>query len=64
MNRRAFALGGLFFLGIVVLTHIAERFHIFPGMGWGQPGSPGHYVDLFSAILGVGLVFAALFARP
>lgn len=36
---------------IVVLTHIAEAFHIFPSMGWGLPNSAGHYLDLVSAIL-------------
>jgi hypothetical protein len=36
---------------IVVLTHIAEAFHIFPAMGWGKPNSAGHYLDLVSAIL-------------
>jgi hypothetical protein len=39
-------------LVIVVLTHVAEAFHLFPAMGWGQPDSAGHYVDLVSAILG------------
>ncbi len=57
------ALAGLCCLAIVVLTHIAERWHIFPGMGWGLPDSPGHYLDLVSAILGVGFVFAALLVR-
>jgi hypothetical protein len=37
---------------IVVLTHVAESFHIFPAMGWGLPNSAGHYLDLVSAILG------------
>jgi hypothetical protein len=31
---------------VVVLTHVAERFNIFPAMGWGLPHSPGHYLDL------------------
>jgi hypothetical protein len=22
---------------VVVLTHVAETLHLFPGMGWGQP---------------------------
>jgi hypothetical protein len=29
-----------------MLTHVAERFDLFPGMGWGLPNSPGHYLDL------------------
>jgi hypothetical protein len=36
---------------IVVLTHIAEKLHVFPGMGWGLQDSPGHYLDLISATL-------------
>jgi len=43
---------GAILLGVVVLTHVAERFQIFPGMGWGLSNSPGHYLDLASAILG------------
>jgi preprotein translocase subunit SecG len=41
---------------IVVLTHVAESLHIFPAMGWGQPNSAGHYLDLVSAILAVTLL--------
>jgi hypothetical protein len=41
---------------VVVLTHAAEAFHIFPSMGWGLPDSAGHYVDLVSAILGCALL--------
>lgn len=40
---------------IVVLTHVCETFHLFPVMGWGLKHSPGHYLDLSAAIL--GLVF-------
>ena len=50
-------------LMIVVLTHIAEAFHIFPAMGWGKPNSAGHYLDLVSAILAATLLplgFAAI----
>jgi hypothetical protein len=46
-------------LTVVVLAHIAEHFHILPGMGWGLPDSPGHYLDLVSAIAGVVLLLAA-----
>jgi hypothetical protein len=38
---------------VVVLTHVAEVLHVLPGMGWGLPHSPGHYLDLFSAIAAV-----------
>jgi hypothetical protein len=43
---------GVVCLIVVVLTHIAERLQLFPGMGWGQPDSIGHDLDLTSAILG------------
>ena len=54
--------GGLCLL-IVVLTHVAERFDILPGMGWGLPDSTGHYLDLVSAVAGVGLVLASFILR-
>jgi hypothetical protein len=41
---------------IVLFTHVAERFRIFPAMGWGLPDSPGHYLDLVSAILAVTIL--------
>jgi hypothetical protein len=47
---------GLAFLIIVVLTHVAEQFRLLSWMGWGQPKSAGHYIDLASAILGCTLV--------
>lgn len=57
---RLLAILGIAFLIVVVLTHVAERWHFFPGMGWGLPNSPGHYLDLASVILGVTLLLAAL----
>lgn len=48
---------------MVVLTHIAEAFHIFPAMGWGLPNSVGHYLDLVSAILGVALLLLGFVAN-
>ncbi len=48
---RTLVRSGLGCLIIVVLTHVAEAFHILPAMGWGQPNSVGHYTDLVSAIL-------------
>jgi hypothetical protein len=53
---RIFLLFGLACLLMVVLTHVAEAFHIFPAMGWGLPNSMGHYLDLVSAILGASLL--------
>ena len=59
---------GIACLAIVVLTHVAERFEMFPIMGWGLPDSPGHYLDLVSAIVGcvslaLGLIGYAIARR-
>ena len=62
MSRLLAIIGGGF-LVVVVLTHVAERWHFFSAMGWGLPHSPGHYLDLVSAILGVALLLAALIWR-
>jgi hypothetical protein len=42
-------------LVIVVLTHLAESLHLFPWMNWGRPRSIGHYLDFWSAVLGLTL---------
>jgi hypothetical protein len=55
-----FLLLGVACLVMVVLTHVAEWLHIFPGMGWGLPDSPGHYLDLVSAILGCTFLLMGL----
>jgi hypothetical protein len=34
----------------------AEAFHLLPRMGWGLPNTPGHYLDLCSAITGLILL--------
>jgi len=52
-------------LVVVVLTHIAEALHLFPSMNWGVEYTAGHYLDLWSAVLGltlfpVGYLFHAL----
>ena len=60
---RLLAILGIAFLLVVVLTHVAERWRLLPEMGWGLPDSPGHYLDLTSAILGVALLLAALIWR-
>lgn len=44
---------GAGFLVVVVLAHVSETFHLLPWMRWGQDDSPGHYLDLSSAILGL-----------
>jgi hypothetical protein len=56
---RKLALIGCGLLVVVVLTHVAERWQIFPGMGWGQPDSPGHYLALASAISAAGCFLAS-----
>ena len=56
---RVLAWAGCGCLLVVVLTHVAEWSHILPGMGWGLPASPGHYLDLYSAITGVALLITA-----
>jgi hypothetical protein len=40
---------------IVVLTHLSEALHLFPWMNWGRKHSIGHYLDFWSAALGVSL---------
>ena len=56
---RVFLLAGCGCLIVMVPTHVAEAMHWLPGMGWGLPNSPGHYLDLFSAVSGVALVLTA-----
>ena len=46
---------------VVVLTHVSEALHLFSWMGWGLENSPGHYLDLCSAVLAVTL-FPRIFA--
>lgn len=43
-------------LVVMVLTHIAEHFHLVMAMRWGSPDSIGHYLDLVSAVGGVCLL--------
>ena len=42
-------------LMVVVLAHVCEAVHLFPFMHWGIKHSVGHYLDLWSALLGVAL---------
>ena len=49
-------------LVMVVLAHVAEALHFLPKMGWGMPNSPGHYLDLVSAVLGLTLLSLGLSA--
>lgn len=56
-------------LMVVVLTHVSEALHLFPWMHWGVEHSAGHYLDLWSAVLGltlfpVGYLVHALSLKP
>jgi len=42
-------------LVVVALTHVSEALRLFPWMHWGLEDSAGHYLDLWSAILGLTL---------
>jgi len=42
-------------LALVVLSHVSEALHLLPWMHWGLPHSVGHYIDLWSAVLGLTL---------
>ncbi len=60
---RLLVLAGCACLVVMALTHVAEALHLLPGMGGGLPNSPGHYLDLISAIAGVVLLLAAFVVR-
>lgn len=56
-------------LMVVVLTHVSEGLHLFPWMHWGAEHSAGHYLDLWSAVLGLtlfpaGYLLHALTLKP
>src|SRR5206468_9194319 len=53
---RSVQLFGSFCLVVVVLTHAAEALHLLPDMGWGLPNTPGHYLDLCGAVIGLILL--------
>jgi hypothetical protein len=40
-------------LMVVVLAHVSETLHLLPWMHWGVANSIGHYVDFWSAVLGL-----------
>ena len=40
---------------LVILAHICEALQLFSWMGWGLENSPGHYLDLAGALLGLTL---------
>ena len=57
---RCLLLLGFVCLTVMVFTNVAERLHVIPGMGWGLPDSPGHYLDFASALLGCALLIAGM----
>jgi hypothetical protein len=57
---RCLLLLGFAGLAMVVFTHVAEQLRLFPGMGWGLPDSPGHYLDFVSAVLGSMFLIAGI----
>ena len=42
-------------LVVVALTHVSEALRLFPWMHWGLEHSVGHYLDFWSAVLGLTL---------
>lgn len=46
---------GVACLVVVVLTHVFEASHVFAWMHWGRKHSVGHYIDFWSAVLGLSL---------
>ena len=42
-------------LVVVVLTHVCEALDLFPWMHWGLKQGVGHYLDFWSAVLGLTL---------
>ena len=47
-------------LALAAMFAVFEAFAILPSLGWGQPHSIGHFIDLWAAILGLTLVFIGL----
>lgn len=54
---------GAMFLLVVVFAHISEAFGFVASMGWGQPNSLGHYIDLASLVAGAILLPIGYFGR-
>ncbi|MHB8812964.1 MAG: hypothetical protein ACYDAE_06820 [Steroidobacteraceae bacterium] len=54
---------GSVLLAVMVLAHIAEALSLLPQMGWGRPGTPGHYLDLVSAVSGLVLLVSGVSMR-
>jgi hypothetical protein len=43
-------------LVVIVLCHLCEAFHLFPSMHFGREHSVGHYLDFWSAAVGLTLL--------
>ena len=56
-------LAGAVCLLVVMFAHISEAFGLLPSMDWGQPNTPGHFIDLVSAVTGVILLAVGYFSR-
>ena len=54
---------GLGCFSVMALTHVFEAFSILPKLGWGQPHSVGHLIDLVAALLGVTFVTTSFLVR-
>lgn len=48
---------------VVIFAHVCEAFGFFPSLGWGRPGTEGHYIDLGSALAGSILLAFGYFGR-
>ena len=59
----ALQLFGASFLMIVVLAHVCESLGLLSLMRWGASDSPGHYLDLASAVLGVASLSGGYFLQ-
>lgn len=56
-------LAGAAFLLVVIFAHVCEAFGFIPSLGWGRPGTRGHYIDLVSAVAGSTLLGLGYFGR-
>jgi len=54
---------GSMFLLVVIFAHTAEALALFPSLGWRQPATLGHYIDLASAIASAILLPVGYFGR-
>jgi hypothetical protein len=48
---------------VVLFAHLSEALGFLPAIGWGQPNTVGHYIDLACAITGVVLLAVGYVSR-